>query len=101
VGTGVLHVRLLDPGRRSVAASLLIDELRASVDLASDPAVLTARVAEVDRVAPALAALSRSGLVFTEFALGQPSLDEVFLTLTGRPVEADQAADEADEEEAA
>ena len=101
VGTGVLHVRLLDPGQRSRAASVLRDELRQAVDLASDPAVLSARVPAVDRVASALAALSRSGLVVTEFALGQPSLDEVFLTLTGQPVEDDQATDEADEEEAA
>jgi ABC-2 type transport system ATP-binding protein len=101
VGSGVIHVRLLDPGQRSMAASLLRDELREAVDLASDPAVLTARVPAVDRVASALAALSRSGLVVTEFALGQPSLDEVFLTLTGRPVEDVQPADEADEEEAA
>jgi ABC-2 type transport system ATP-binding protein len=101
VGSGVVHVRLLDPGQRSMAASVLRDQLRESVDLASDPAVLTARVPAVDRVASALAALSRSGLVVTEFSLGQPSLDEVFLTLTGRPVEDDQAAVEADEEEAA
>jgi ABC-2 type transport system ATP-binding protein len=84
-----------------MAASLLRDELREAVDLASDPAVLTARVPAVDRVASALAALSRSGLVVTEFALGQPSLDEVFLTLTGRSAEDVQPADEADEEEAA
>ena len=101
VGSGVVHVRLLDPGQRYMAASVLRDQLRESVDLASDPAVLTARVPAVDRVASALAALSRSGLVVTEFSLGQPSLDEVFLTLTGRPVEDDQAAVEADEEEAA
>jgi len=97
----VLRVRLLDPGQRSRAASVLRDELRQAVDLASDPAVLSAQVPAVDRVASALAALSRSGLVVTEFALGQPSLDEVFLTLTGHPVEDDQATDEADEEEAA
>jgi ABC-type uncharacterized transport system ATPase subunit len=32
----------------------------------------------------ALADLARSGLTVTEFALGQPSLDEVFLALTGQ-----------------
>jgi ABC-2 type transport system ATP-binding protein len=101
LGSGVLHVRLLDPERRLVAASLLGDALGIAVDLASDPAMLTARVSEVDRVASALAALARSGLVVTEFALGQPSLDEVFLTLTGHPVQDDDPSDGTDEEEAA
>jgi len=34
------------------------------------------------------------------FSLGQPSLDEVFLALTGRPAE-DQTAEEAIQEEQA
>jgi ABC-2 type transport system ATP-binding protein len=101
VGPGVLHIRLLDPERRLAAAPLLGDALGVPVDLGSDPAVLTARVSEVDRVASALTAVARSGLVVTEFALGQPSLDEVFLTLTGRPVEDDDPTDGTDEEEAA
>jgi ABC-2 type transport system ATP-binding protein len=29
--------------------------------------------------------LGRAGIAVGEFALGQPSLDEVFLTLTGQP----------------
>jgi ABC-2 type transport system ATP-binding protein len=38
--------------------------------------------------------LARSGVAVTDFALGQPSLDEVFLALTGRPAEEDDANEE-------
>jgi ABC-2 type transport system ATP-binding protein len=40
-----------------------------------------------DRGAVAVAALGRSGLAVADFSLGQPSLDEVFLALTGHPAE--------------
>jgi ABC-2 type transport system ATP-binding protein len=39
--------------------------------------------------------LSRSGVALTDFSLGQPSLDEVFLALTGRPAENDNEEDAA------
>jgi ABC-2 type transport system ATP-binding protein len=49
-----------------------------------------------------VAELSRSGIKVAAFTLGQPSLDEVFLALTGRPAE-DQTAEQeiARQEEAA
>ena len=37
--------------------------------------------------ADALAELARAGIAVAEFSLGQPSLDEVFLALTGHPAE--------------
>ena len=64
------------------------------VRLESDPAALSARVSDPERVAHALTELSRSGVAVTEFALGQPSLDEVFLALTGRPAEDYDATEE-------
>jgi daunorubicin/doxorubicin transport system ATP-binding protein len=41
-----------------------------------------------------LSELSRAGLTVADFSLGQPSLDEVFLALTGRPAEEPEAAEE-------
>jgi ABC-2 type transport system ATP-binding protein len=38
-------------------------------------------------VAHALAELSHSGIAVSDFAFGQPSLDEAFLALTGSPAE--------------
>jgi ABC-2 type transport system ATP-binding protein len=86
VGAGGLHVRLLDPERRPEAERVLSQELD-SVHLEPDPAALSAPCASADRAAEALAALSRNGVEIAEFSLGQSSLDEVFLALTGHPAE--------------
>ena len=39
------------------------------------------------RAADGVSALARAGLGIAEFSLGQPSLDEVFLALTGHLAE--------------
>jgi ABC-2 type transport system ATP-binding protein len=88
VGAGTLHVRLRDPGQRPDAQRSLSAALGVPVHLEADPAGLSARVDAAGAVAEALAELARSGVGVTEFALGQPSLDEVFLALTGHPAEA-------------
>jgi ABC-2 type transport system ATP-binding protein len=94
VGSGALHVRLLEPGQRPEAERVLSQEL-GSVHLEPDPAALSASCADADRAAQAVAELSRSGVRVADFSLGQPSLDEVFLALTGHP------AEEEDEDQAA
>jgi len=87
VGSGALKVRLLDPDQRPDAEAVLRRELGA-VNLEADPAALTATRADADRGALALAELTRAGVGVADFSLGQPSLDEVFLALTGHPAEA-------------
>jgi ABC-2 type transport system ATP-binding protein len=94
VGAGTLHVRLRDPQQRPAAEALLADALGVPVAVDSDPAALSAGDVDPDRVANALVALSHAGLAVTEFALGQPSLDEVFLALTGHPAEPNETSDE-------
>ena len=96
VGTGALHVRLHDPGARPEAERVLAATLGVPVELDADPASLTARGATPDRIAVGLADLVNTGITVEEFALGQPSLDEVFLSLTGHPAE-----DHPEEEDAA
>jgi ABC-2 type transport system ATP-binding protein len=88
VGSGALHVRLLDPEQRPDAERLLSRTL-GDLHLEPDPAALTANCADADRGAEAVAELSRNGIRVADFSLGQPSLDEVFLALTGRPAESD------------
>jgi ABC-2 type transport system ATP-binding protein len=88
VGSGSLHVRLLDPEQRAEAAEVLARELGA-VHLEPDPAALSVQCSDGDRGAEAVAALSRAGVRIADFSLGQPSLDEVFLALTGHPAEPD------------
>ena len=94
VGSGALHVRLRDPEDRPDAERVLSRALGVPVHLESDAAALSARVSDPERVAHALAELSRSGISLIDFALGQPSLDEVFLALTGHPAENEDATEE-------
>jgi len=99
VGSGALHVRLLDPEQRPQAASILEREL-GSVVLEGDPAALTVSCADGDRGAEAVADLARAGIRIAGFSLGQPSLDEVFLALTGHPAEPEEAEEDKRVEEA-
>ena len=94
VGSGALHVRLLDPEQRPEAERILLGEL-GGVHLEADPAALSVSCADTDRGAEAVASLSRSGIGIADFSLGQPSLDEVFLALTGHPAEEDSIEAEA------
>ncbi len=96
VGTGALHVRLLDPEQRPEAERILGREL-GEVTLEPDSAALSVSCADADRGAEAVAELSRSGVRIADFSLGQPSLDEVFLALTGHRAE-DETAEETETE---
>ena len=58
VGSGALHVRLLDPEQRPAAERVLSHEL-GSVHLEPDPAALSVSCADADRAAEALAELAR------------------------------------------
>jgi ABC-2 type transport system ATP-binding protein len=87
VGRGALRVRLLDPEQRPAAARVLAGVLGAEPHREADPAALSAPVADAERAADAVAELARAGIGLGDFSLGQPSLDEVFLALTGRPAE--------------
>ena len=99
VGSGALQVRLLDPSQRPEAERLLSGDL-GSVILEPDPAALSVVCADADRATDALARLTGSGVRVADFSLGQPSLDEVFLALTGHPAEETPAElyDEPDKE---
>ncbi len=86
VGSGALHVRLLDPENRAEAVRLLAGSLE-NIQLESDPTAFSAPCADADRGAAAVSTLTSAGIGIADFSLGQPSLDEVFLAITGHPAE--------------
>jgi ABC-2 type transport system ATP-binding protein len=98
VGSAAVQVRLVDPEQRELAEQLLEREL-GGVAPGSDPSSLSAPCADADRAALAIAELSRSGVHIAGFSLAQPSLDEVFLALTGRTAEQAAAEEPATLEE--
>jgi ABC-2 type transport system ATP-binding protein len=89
VGSAGLRIRLLDPAHRDRARDLIAGR-QIVVHDEPDPAVISARVpaqqragAAAELAAHALGQLAGAGIGVSDFALGQPSLDEVFLALTG------------------
>src|SRR4051794_3784365 len=79
VGQGALHAGLPAPGQRAAPA------VTRGGDAHKDPAPAapTLPVADADQASTAIAALNAAGIGLGSFALSQPSLDEVFLALTG------------------
>jgi ABC-2 type transport system ATP-binding protein len=101
VGAGALKVRLADPGQRERAAEVLERRLGSVVVREKDTAALTLRLGEGTGATPALNALEELGLEVESFSYGQPSLDEVFLALTGKPAETQNDGAEPDAERVA
>jgi ABC-2 type transport system ATP-binding protein len=94
VGSNTLRVRLGNAEQRLRAIELVSSVLHgASVFPAQEPLEVTARVESPTQAAAVLTALGEAGVDVTQLAVGDPSLDEVFLALTGKPAEA--AAQEA------
>ena len=100
VGGGALRLRVRHPEQRAQAEQLLAAALGVDVHLEADPAALSATVADTESVALAVADLARAGVAVSEFGLGQPSLDEVFLALTGHVAEDQTASGEPGEDAA-
>jgi ABC-2 type transport system ATP-binding protein len=100
VGGGSLRIRLLDPAQRPEAERIVSNEL-GSVHLEPDPAALSVSCADPDRAAQAIHELTRAGIKIADFSLGQPSLDEVFLALTGHTAEESEEEAATQEEQAA
>jgi ABC-2 type transport system ATP-binding protein len=91
VGGRALHLKLSDPAQRD-AAELILQSVLGEAHHGSEPNEIGAKVTQLDHVPVALAQLAAGGIGIAEFALAQPSLDDVFLALTGKPVE-NKAAD--------
>jgi len=95
VGANRLHIRLRNPGERARAEAVLASSIGAVEPNGTEPARITANVSGEQAATEALAALSRAGIRVAEFSLGSPSLDEVFLALTGKPAEDPTASEGA------
>ena len=95
VGSGTLVVRVMDRADRPAAREVLGRELGVEVREEIDPSALTANVAGSAGVTRALTALEDAGITLAQFSLGQPTLDEVFLSITGHTAEDDDTEEQA------
>ncbi|MFK3936415.1 ATP-binding cassette domain-containing protein [Alkalihalobacillus sp. NPDC078783] len=84
VGSGTFQVRLADSEESTRAVTLLETIVEGPIHIGSDSTSLSCQVTHSSIVMKALNTLDEAGISLVDFSLGQPSLDEVFLTLTGQ-----------------
>ncbi len=82
-GSGFLHVTVSDPAEIDRAGALLEERLDAPVQRDPDGARLSVMARTPEAANAALAALVSAGIALEDFAMGSPSLEEVFFALTG------------------
>jgi ABC-2 type transport system ATP-binding protein len=89
VGSSALHLRLASVDQRARAQELVTKVLGDGLLPVSDPSTVTVRLAHPAQASAVLAVLHEASVDLAEFSVGNPSLDEVFFALTGRPAEAE------------
>jgi len=95
VGTSTLHVRLADKSHTAMAAQLVTGVLGEEPVLTPEAGGLNIALPDANRAADVLIALRQASLDIATAAVRQPTLDEVFLALTGHHSEDSQ--DETEE----
>ena len=85
VGANAVHVRLADASEADAARAVIARVTGNGVMPGSDAQVIAARLTSTAQAAEVLAALTQADVEVAEFSVGTPSLDEVFLALTGKP----------------
>jgi daunorubicin resistance ABC transporter ATP-binding subunit len=91
VGGQVVEVVASDRARTPDVAKLIGKLCGAEPTVDEDAQMVTVPVGDDEAFAKAVAALQKAGIAVSHLALRRPSLDEVFLTLTGHPAEDESA----------
>lgn len=102
VGTSSLILRMSDPADVDDALRAIAQVLGVRGTLSPEAARITAPMSDPDRVTDLLITLREAGIHLTEMSVQKPTLDQVFLTITGRPADAaatDSASADAASEE--
>lgn len=87
VGTSSLHLQVKDPRDIDHARRVVEQMLGIQSNVSPEAGKITAPMADVDRVTDLLVTLREAGIHLAEMSVQKPTLDEVFLTITGHGVE--------------
>jgi ABC-2 type transport system ATP-binding protein len=87
VGASSFHLQLVRADQKIAAEEIVRGVLGDAVLPATDPLEITARLDGNAQAARLVAGLAEGGIEIGGFSVGNPSLDEVFLALTGHPAE--------------
>lgn len=101
VGVSTLHVRLEHRDRTADAATIVERVLGEAPVLTPEAGGLNIALPDPNRAADVLISLRQADLPIATATVRQPTLDEVFLALTGHRSETDDADDADDHEEVA
>lgn len=89
VGTSTLHLNIQNPQEIQNARQLIEKVLKVQPTVKSEDGKITAPMVEADRVTDLLITLREEGIKLAEISVQKPTLDEVFLTITGQSVKKD------------
>jgi ABC-2 type transport system ATP-binding protein len=98
VGTASLQLRLADPRDLAIAEARIRARVGVQPTASAERAWLTVPLQDPDRVTDLLVELRDARLRLAEFGVQKPTLDEVFLAITGHAAE-DTTAAEAEKDE--
>jgi ABC-2 type transport system ATP-binding protein len=91
VGESSLQLRLADPTDLEDARRVISSVLGVDTIVSPEATRITAPMRDPDAVTDLFITLREAGIRLAEMSVQKPTLDEVFLTLTGHGVEADDA----------
>jgi len=89
VGTSSLHLSIQNPRDIQDARQTIEQVLKVQTSISSEVGKITAPMTDADRVTDLLIALRQKGIRLDEMSVQKPTLDEVFLTITGHGAEDD------------
>jgi ABC-2 type transport system ATP-binding protein len=98
IGGSSLHLRMADPDHLAAAAVLAHRLTGAEPTRTSESGGLTVPLVDANDAAEVLIGLREAGLPIAAATVRKPSLDEVFMAITGHPVEPDTPAEATDGE---
>ena len=96
VGTASLQLRLVDPADLAVAEARIRNAIGVQPVSSAERAWLTVPLQDPERVTDLLVDLRDAGIRLAEFGVQKPTLDEVFLAITGHGADDTAAAAEKD-----
>jgi ABC-2 type transport system ATP-binding protein len=94
IGANALRVRLADAAQRPRALEVVGRVVGDGVLPGEEPLEVIARLDSSAQAGAVLTALAEAGVELAQLSVGDPSLDEVFLALTGKPAESAPATKE-------
>ncbi|MGN6409048.1 MAG: ATP-binding cassette domain-containing protein [Curtobacterium sp.] len=93
IGSSSLQLRLADALRLDAARAIVRNTLGVDAVASPEGSRLTAPMSDPDRVTDLLVSFRDAGISLAEMSVQKPTLDEVFLTITGAPASTDEDAD--------